>query len=194
VKMKAFRAWGNVHPPGQPYVVAWGSSDQTWYNHDMSQVRAKLSQIVDAIEMSDDQIHAFFDRQAGEVQIISEEDIAAAEDEELAAEAPDWQQDLIAMARQIEAGPGDRFMPLPDQFDAHEWEMMSKFAFTIEDEAISGQLEDAVHGAGAFRRFKDSVHRLGISDQWYAFRDSCYRRLAIDWCKDNGIEWESDDG
>ena len=160
----------------------------------MEQARAKLSQVVDAIEMAGDGNDAFFDRRTGEVQIISDDDIAAADDEQPAAEAPDWQQDLIAIARQIKADSGGRFLPLPDQFDAHEWEMMREFASTIEDEAVSEQLQDAIHGAGAFRCFKDSVHRLGIEDQWYTFRDGCYRRLAIDWCKANGIEWESDEG
>ena len=160
----------------------------------MAQVRAKLSEIIDAIEMTGDEIHAFLDRQTGAVHIISDEDLAAAEDEQRAEEAPEWQQETIEIARQIEAGRGDRFLPLPDQFDAHEWEIMRKFACTVEDEAISDQLQDAIHGAGAFRYFKDSVHRLGVEDQWYAFRDRCYRELAIDWCEDNGVEWESDDG
>ena len=160
----------------------------------MEQVRAKLSEVIDAIELAVDESYAFFDRQTGEVHIISDEDIAAANDEQRAAEAPDWQQDSIAIARQIEAGPGDRFIPLPDQFDAHEWEMMRRFAYTVENEAISDQLLDAIRGAGAFRRFEDGVHRLSVSDQWNAFRDRCYREMAIDWCDANGIEWEPDDG
>ena len=69
-----------------------------------------------------------------------------------------------------------------------------KFAYTVEDEAISDELQGAIHGAGAFRCFKDRVHRRGIEDQWYAFRDRCYRRLAIDWCQANRIEREPEDG
>ena len=160
----------------------------------MEQARARLSQIIDAIEIATDETHAFFDRRTGEVHTISDEDIAAAEDEQLAAEAGEWQQDFIAIARQINADNGDRFLPLPDQFDAHEWDMMRKFAYTVEDEAISDELQGAIHGAGAFRCFKDRVHRRGIEDQWYAFRDRCYRRLAIDWCQANRIEREPEDG
>ena len=98
------------------------SSGQTWYNRDMPQARANLSQIIGAIEISDDMSHAFFDRQTGEMYIVSDEDIAAAEDEQVAARSPDWQQPIIEIARQIEADPGDQFTPLPSQFDAHEWE------------------------------------------------------------------------
>ena len=164
------------------------------YNHGMEQARAKLSEIVDAIDTTCDEMYAYFDRQTGKVEIVSEEDMAAARDEKRAAEAPEWQQEVIAMARQIEQASADRFVPLPDQFDAHEWDMMRKFIPTVEDEPIRDELQDAIHGAGAFRHFKSSIHRLGISDQWYAYRDSCYRELALEWCRDSGIEWEAEDG
>ena len=171
-----------------------GPPDRIWYNHGMGQARAKLSEIVDAIDMTGEETYAYFDRQTGAVEIVSEEDMDAARDEESAADAPEWQQGAIDMARQIESAPADRFVPLPDQFEAHEWDMMRKFVFTVEDEAISDELQNAIHGAGAFRMFKACIHRLDISDQWYAFRGRCYRELAKEWCRANGIEWEPDDG
>ena len=54
---------------------------------------------------------------------------------------------------------------------------------------MASQLERALHGRGAFRMFKDTVHRLGLQDAWYAFRDRALREIAIDWCEANGIEW-----
>src|SRR3972149_4070089 len=114
-----FRKWGicRIRRFMAAQTPPWGTCrvglpDRTLYNRDMEQVRAKLSQVIDAIEMTDDQSHAFFDRQTGGVQIISDEDVAAAEDEQLAAEAPEWGRDSIAIARQIEAGRGERFPPL----------------------------------------------------------------------------------
>jgi hypothetical protein len=72
--------------------------------------------------------------------------------------------------------------------------MMASFAATREDETVGRRLSRALHGAGAFRRFKDDVHALGVADQWYAYRDERYRALAMEWCEEHGIEWEVEDG
>jgi hypothetical protein len=160
----------------------------------MPQARANLSDIIEAIALATDESSAFLDRETGEVVLITDEDEAAADDEAAAARAPDWQQETIALARQIKADADGRFVPLPSRFEIHEWQMMADFAAALDDEAIGRELSRAIRGAGAFRRFKGEARRLGVLEQWYAYRDDCHRQLAIDWCEANGIEWRSDDG
>lgn len=46
-------------------------------------------------------------------------------------------------------------------------------------------------GRGAFRRFKDTVHRVGMAEKWYSFQYEAYKRMAIEWCEENRIEYES---
>jgi hypothetical protein len=94
----------------------------------MPQARADLAEIIEAIDFAGDESTAFWDRQTSQVVVITDADIAAAEDEALAAQAPDWQREAIAMARLIDADAGTRFVPLPTRFDAHEWQMMAAFA------------------------------------------------------------------
>ncbi|MEN6446654.1 MAG: UPF0158 family protein, partial [Syntrophaceae bacterium] len=36
-------------------------------------------------------------------------------------------------------------------------------------------------GRGAFRRFKDSIHRRGIEKDWYQYRDERLEEIIIDW-------------
>jgi hypothetical protein len=48
----------------------------------------------------------------------------------------------------------------------------------------------AIKGNGAFRRFKDVAASISLIDDWYEFRDSCYRSLAEEWCEDHDLEWE----
>ena len=45
------------------------------------------------------------------------------------------------------------------------------------------------YGKGAFRRFKDSVIRLGLDQRWYQWRDEAYKKKAIEWCEENGITY-----
>ena len=62
---------------------------------------------------------------------------------------------------------------------------------SLPEGAMQNQLYNAIQGRGAFRRFKDSVNRMGIAKQWYDYRDNAHREIAIRWCRDNEYEyWE----
>lgn len=50
------------------------------------------------------------------------------------------------------------------------------------------------HGRGAFRRFKDAAHRLGVIDAWYAYRDNVARKLMLDWARVHGIPVDESPG
>lgn len=76
----------------------------------------------------------------------------------------------------------------PLQNDSNEYSMMEKFCYSIDDKKHSETLLRAIQGSGAFRRFKDEVSYLGISEKWYLFRDECYKKKAIEWC--NNLEYE----
>jgi hypothetical protein len=164
------------------------------YSGGMSSPRARLSDIVEAIQFANDESAAFWDRRTAQVAVISAEERAAAEDESLAADAPDWQQGQITIARLIDEDADGRFVPLPTRFDVHEWRMMASFAESLEDEAAGHQLRRVLGGSGAFRRFKDRLRALGVEDQWYAYRDERYLALATAWCEEHGIEWAVEDG
>ena len=59
----------------------------------------------------------------------------------------------------------------------------------LDLQVIINGLEMAINGRGAFRRFKDTVNRYGIEDQWYAFRDAGYAAVARRWCEENDVEY-----
>ncbi|HNT44737.1 MAG TPA: UPF0158 family protein, partial [Syntrophorhabdaceae bacterium] len=56
-----------------------------------------------------------------------------------------------------------------------------------EDEGLKEDLLYTIDGRGAFRRFKDAIHRLGIEKDWFKYRDGRLKELAVDWLKANGI-------
>ncbi|MHC4632348.1 MAG: UPF0158 family protein, partial [Planctomycetota bacterium] len=45
-------------------------------------------------------------------------------------------------------------------------------------------------GRGAFRRFNDAIRDYGIADDWYKYRDDALKEIAIEWCEENGIEFD----
>jgi len=59
-----------------------------------------------------------------------------------------------------------------------------------QEPAVAERLSRALDGRGAFRRFKDEVARMGISEGWYAFRDDARASLARDFLESHGVRWK----
>ena len=170
---------------------------------------ATLEDLIDALQFHSESMQAFYDRQTASMVVLSDEELAAAEVEEGKedrqpdedsdegegglADTPDWEKKQIALARAVSADESGRFVALPDQFDVDEWRAMERFSQEVEDRAASDRLLNAIHGRGAFRYFKDTIHQLGLADKWDAFRDEHYRTVVEEWCEANGIELEPKD-
>lgn len=135
-------------------------------------MKVKLEDIIDAIEFTGDGVEYFLDRETGEVVMISDMTMTS-EEKEAACDALDTHG----------------FYRLPTQWDLRDYDIMVSFVDTLSG-AAQECLETAISGRGAFRRFKDEARRLGLEEQWYAWHDGAYRRKAIEWCEENGIEYE----
>lgn len=83
----------------------------------------------------------------------------------------------------------DHYVRLPNQYDIHEWQIMESFSLEIPLKSIREQLLDSLHGQKAFRRFKDTLDRLGIAQDYYDYRREAFYKIAVDWCKDNKITY-----
>lgn len=84
----------------------------------------------------------------------------------------------------------DNCIGLPTKYYIDEYSMMEEFIETIEDARIYNQLQIAINGRGAFRRFKDTCINFDIIEDWYKFRDEKYKEIAIEWCNKNNIKFE----
>lgn len=146
---------------------------------DSSRPTVKLDLVMEAIEMADDNSTAYYDLENQEL-IWYMEDFGYQMDE-----------DDETIEEMIEEGWRTRFFRLPTKFDINEYHFMEVF---IYDEVPAGgvrdQFEAAIRGCGAFRRFRQLVERLGILDEWYQYKEKEQRKLAIEWCEDNGFNYE----
>jgi hypothetical protein len=150
-------------------------------------VIVSLSGVIEHMDLSGDEATSYINREIGELITLTDEELALAEDPESAAEAPQWQEELLPKAREV-LESGD-FIALPSKFDIHEWAIMDRFARSLTDTAMSDQLAAALHGRGAFRQFKDAVRRLGIADEWYRSRETALEEIAIDFVEAHGIAY-----
>ena len=149
----------------------------------------RLNDIVDALEMQFGDSSSFLDLDTGQLEIVSHALLREAErsgDEE--PNLPTWHKHEWEIAKRIICT--DRFQELPTKFEVHEWGLMQDFSRSVESDSIREDLLHALHGAGAFRNFKDTVQRHRIESAWFGFRTEALRQIALIWCEENQIVWE----
>jgi hypothetical protein len=152
-----------------------------------------LEEIIGALETTSDEHSCYYDRLEDRI-VEGPSDVDSFDDGD---SAPEWQKEQAELDRLIqedeeaawEQGQAKqrRFIPLPDRFEIDEWHMMERFAAGQDDQSQADQLLGAIHGRGAFRYFKDTIHRLGLAEKWYAFRQERYGEIAREFCLEHGI-------
>ena len=136
-------------------------------------MKVKLTEIIDALDFTNDEIEYYYNLDNGEIFMSNIGDYEDLNEDEL--------DELF-----------EKSIMLPTRYDINEYEMMEDFVETIEDTRLQNQLYISLNGSGAFRRFKDTCINFDIIDDWYKFKDEKYKALAINWCKDNNIEFEQE--
>jgi hypothetical protein len=145
-------------------------------------VLVRLKDIIEGMEFQSDEMTAYLHRPTGRVLTVSDEAFTAAEGDD-----DDWvEPEELSEAKNILAA-GDEYVALPDRFEIDEYGMMQRFAGSILYAQQQDELSAALRGSGAFRRFKDTIHRLRLADEWYAFRDRSYEEVARAWCEAHNI-------
>src|SRR5215208_7049704 len=85
----------------------------------------KLEDVVDALEMTGDFTLHFLDRRTGAIEMMTEEVWSAAENDEPLSDYPEWERELILIAREIQTT--DHFVELPSKEDIAPYETMKSF-------------------------------------------------------------------
>ena len=133
-------------------------------------MKVKLTEVIDALDFTNDEIEYYYNPDSGEIFMSNIGEFENLSEDEL--------DELF-----------EKSIILPTRYDINEYEMMEDFIETIEDTKLQNQLYISLNGSGAFRSFKDTCINFNIIDDWYKFRDKKYKDLAINWCKDNNIEF-----
>jgi hypothetical protein len=146
-----------------------------------------LDSVIEAIEESNDQCEFYLDCRNGEILLVTEDIKYAMEDEEALDESQDWIQETIAKLKEIQGT--DDCIPLPTQYDINEYAIMESFIDTIENDRLREELSGAIHGKGAFRRFKDLIYRHRIEPSWFDHRAEAFREIAVQWLEDHQLAY-----
>lgn len=136
----------------------------------------KLSKVAEGFDMISDDCVVFLNLETGEAWPESEDAGFEPGDDEYV---------------DIEARYEDpNYLALPTEL--HDWQIMSDFVSTVENQNARGQLDNAIRGRGAFRMFRSTVERLDLLDAWYAFHAQALRALAMKFLKENDVPFVDD--
>ena len=158
----------------------------------------KLTDILEAIEMSGPETRHYLDKRTGEIVTVTAEELKASEKleydegEDSLATYPEWQRDAILKAREILSNE-DHFLGLPEQSSGDDFSLMRDFCAQLPNRRAAQELIRATHGRGAFTRFRSTAQSLGLEDRWYDYKRQAYEQIAIDWLEENNIAYTHDD-
>lgn len=133
-------------------------------------MQVQIKDIVNCLEMANDDWERYLNTETGEILSLSN-GFSAEVDEEFAGEVEN----------------SNHYVRLLNQHDIHEWNIMESFSLEIPLKSIREQLLDSLHGQKAFRRFKDTLNKLGIAEDYYNYRTHAFYKIAENWCKENKI-------
>lgn len=90
----------------------------------------------------------------------------------------------------VEFDEEDRYYYLPNRYNFHDSEIVEEYINTVNDVKLQNELEYVFYGKGKFGRFKDTLRKYNMLDNYYKFREDYLKEMAIDWCKENNLEYD----
>ena len=152
-------------------------------------MKVKLDDLMEPFEFANESQPYFLNRSTGEIHLIPEDfQIFGDDDDFLENDLPDWEKEFVPIYKDIKENP-DNYIAFPDQFDINMYSIMERFTLSLKDTKMRDVIYHAMKGSGAFSRFRDSLDRFGITDEWYKYKDQALRELAVVWCRGNDIEY-----
>jgi hypothetical protein len=130
----------------------------------------------------------YLDRETGEAVVIPNELMSAIDGGEPCDGLPDWELELVPVAREISRG-SERYDEIPTRAGGDGHRVMVDFTSTVKDARLRSRLESAIHGRGAFRRFKDTLREFPkVEEQWFRLKAERDKEDVKDWLESIGIK------
>lgn len=166
-----------------------------------------MDSLTGVFELHFDEIQFYFDLETGEVLQVSDETRSLLENlyqelytdagerlmslEALLAQHPeirDWQKQDVLEADRVEQDYGERIVSVgPEPYS--DYNDMEHFIVTVDDDRLAAQLDSAIRGRGAFRRFKNILaYHPQVREAWFAFKAARIQERVRAWLDLYGIE------
>jgi len=149
-----------------------------------------IADVVEALESTSEETQFYLNVNTGEVILKSEAELLISESDEFKDEYSDWDDDMQVNTEAIMES--EEFIPLPDQYEINEFEIIEDFCDSLEDQESRKSLSAILQGKGDFNSFQLLLQQYGLAEKWEQFREDSYRQIAINWCEVNDIPYIDD--
>ena len=150
-----------------------------------------LDEVVGELQAQMNETTVYLHEETGDLIMVHDRQVrkaeSLAEGEIDPEDLPEWQRDVLPKV--LEAVHEPEWLPLPSQSEIHDYEIMEAYCHSVEDDDQREQLLRAIRGRGAFRYFRDTADRLGLTEDWYAYRDEAYEDIAVEWLEAHDIPY-----
>lgn len=82
------------------------------------------------------------------------------------------------------------FLRIPSKIEIQEFNIMRNFALAVKNKSISNDILKALAGSGAYKKFLNKVSIYSLEKEWSDFRLQAIKKIAINWCKKNELNYE----
>ena len=156
-----------------------------------------LQSIIDYLVMATDESQGFIKIKTRALVFVQNEYWEKADDFIIANKKPnvndfyDWEIKEIKLAMKIQNDINELdYIYLPEKyFIVDDYQIMRDFCITVKNNDKQIKLISSINGHKAFRMFKNTIARFNLEKNWYSFKDSVYKKNAIEWCENNDITY-----
>lgn len=154
-------------------------------------IPVSLQEVVDNLQMQMELMAVFLNEETGEMIVVQDDELKRADDlihgDLKRDDLRDWEREFLPKVHEAIHDPG--WSQLPTEWDLNEYEMMKQFCYSVKNDEHREQLLRAIRGRGAFRYFRDTTDRLGLTKDWYAYRDRAYEKRAVQWLEARDVPY-----
>ncbi|SCZ79684.1 UPF0158 family protein [Acidaminobacter hydrogenoformans] len=166
-------------------------------------MKVDIEALASELEMSFDELDRYLDMETGEVIMVSDVEKRLADQIVKAKEGPsntsekvkdlssfsEYEREAIQFAINIVGNPV-RYKLLPKMTSTEKYDMMETFCHQVKSGQAREALLSAIQGKGAFGRFRETLLRLEIEQEWFAYQSAETVKFAVQWCEKNKVPYE----
>jgi hypothetical protein len=148
-------------------------------------MKVELKDVIEAIEFENESLNHFYNKKTG--IIIYKEDFETtsykAEDINRLNELEEWEKELVNNLHDLNEHPED-YIQLPVKDESYELNMMMEFCNSFNDINMTDKTLNE-------EELKKIIQDKNLLSEWYDYREYVEKEIAIEWCKENNIEYNS---
>ncbi len=155
--------------------------------------KVDIQKIVDELQMRFMDTTVYYNKITGETLNVQDDDFRIVEEDDFENNIqsyPEWQREHLKEVYDLLYNDVDNYIALPNNFEIKDSDIMEEFIETVSNNGKRSQLENCMWQKGMYRKFKDKLIEIGLENEYYKFYDEKLKEIAIEWCKENNLEYE----